>query len=476
MKKIIVLLILALPLMVSAGTKGEFRIPAVARPAIPANIVKLTDFGAKGDGTELCTKAFSEAMKALTAKGGGILEVPAGIWLTGPIQFENNIELRTSTGTLILFTDDINAYPEVDALFEGNTTKRRMSPLYAYGKENIAITGHGTFDGNGQAWRPVKKSKLTESQWKKLIASGGSVEKYIWFPEPRSRVSSRPTLLDFMYCKKVLLQDVTFSNSPAWNVHPCVCEDVTIERVNIKNPWYAQNGDGLDLESCTRAQILDTTFDVGDDAICIKSGKDAEGRKLGKPCQQVIISGCTVLRGHGGFVIGSEMSGGANDIRITNCVFNGTDTGIRFKSTRGRGGLVRNIFLDNIRMNNIAEDAFTCTLYYANKPVGGKADKATSAEDAIPPVTEETPCFKDIFLDNIVCHGAGRAIYFNGLPEMPIQNVIMENSLFVAKKGADINYAEDIDFSTVTIKAETGETMVETHTKAIKSPTPFSLP
>ena len=330
-----------------------------------------------------------------------------------------------------------------------------------------AITGHGTFDGNGQAWRPIKKNKLTESQWKKLVASGGSVEKNIWYPELKVRATTRPTLLDFMFCKKVLLQDATFSNSPAWNVHPCVCEDVTIERVNIKNPWYAQNGDGLDLESCTRAQILDTTFDVGDDAICIKSGKDAEGRKLGKPCQQVIISGCTVLHGHGGFVIGSEMSGGANDIRITNCVFNGTDTGIRFKSPRGRGGLVRNIFLDNIRMINISGDAFTFSLYYANKPVGGKADKNTSAEDAVPPVTEETPCFKDIFLDNIVCQGAERAIYFNGLPEMPIQNVIMENSLFVAKKGADINYAEDIDFSTVTIKAETGETLVESHTKNI---------
>ena len=217
--------------------------PAVARPAIPANIVKLTDFGAKGDGTELCTDAFAKAMKALTAKGGGILEVPAGIWLTGPIQFENNIELRTSTGTLVLFTDDIDAYPEVETLYEGNTMKRRMSPLYAYGKENIAITGHGTFDGNGQAWRPIKKSKLTESQWKKLVARGGSVEKNIWYPELKVRATIRPTLLDFMYCKKVLLQDATFSNSPAWNVHPCVCEDVTIERVNIKNPWFAQNGD-----------------------------------------------------------------------------------------------------------------------------------------------------------------------------------------------------------------------------------------
>ena len=467
-KTIISLLILALPLVASASPIGEFNMPAVARPAIPANIVKLTDFGAKGDGTELCTEAFAQAMKALSAKGGGILEVPAGIWFTGPIQFENNIELRTSAGTLILFTDDINAYPEVEALYEGNTTKRRMSPLYAYKKENIAITGPGTFDGNGQAWRPVKKNKLTENQWKKLVASGGSVEKNIWYPEIKERVSIRPVLLDFMYCNKVLLQDATFSNSPAWNVHPCVCEDVTIERVNIKNPWYAQNGDGLDLESCTRAQILNPTFDVGDDAICIKAGKDAEGRKLGKPCQQVIISGCTVLHGHGGFVIGSEMSGGANDIRITNCVFNGTDTGIRFKSTRGRGGVVRNIFLDNIRMNNIAEDAFTFSLFYANKPIGGKADKDTSAQDAIPEVTEETPCFKDIYLDNIVCQGAKRAIYFNGLPEMPIQNVVMENSLFVTEKGADINYAEDIDFSTVTIKTTNGEQLVESHTKNLK--------
>ena len=127
-------------------------------------------------------------------------------------------------------------------------------------------------------------------------------------------------------------------------------------------------------------------------------------------------------------------------------------------------------------MINIAGDAFTFSLYYANKPIGGKADKNTSAEDAVPPVTEETPCFKDIFLDNIICQGADRAIYFNGLPEMPIQNVVIANSLFVTKKGADINYAEDIDLSTTTIKVETGETMVEAHTKELKRPTPLPLP
>lgn len=460
-KRLLTLLLIMLPILANSANETTFKMPSVARPSIPDRSVKITDFGAKGDGSALCTEAFTKAMRQLSSMGGGKIIVPAGIWLTGPIQFESNIELHTEVGTLVLFTDDIEAYPIVETIYEGNTAKRRMSPLYAYNKENIAITGHGTFDGNGQAWRPAKRGKFTDDQWKALTASGGTVEKNIWYPEIKERSTTRPVLLDFMRCKKVLLADATFCNSPAWNIHPCVCEDVTIERVNIKNPWFAQNGDGLDLESCKRAIITNTTFDVGDDAICIKSGKDAEGRKLGKPCQDVFISGCTVLHGHGGFVIGSEMSGGANNIRITNCVFNGTDTGIRFKSTRGRGGLVENIFIDNIRMLNIAKEAFTFSLYYANKPVGGKADNDTSAADAIPPVTEETPCFRSIFLDNIICQGAERAIYFNGLPEMPIRNVLIQNSLFVAETGADINYAEDVTFDNVTIIPAKGEKLTK---------------
>ena len=234
---------------------------------------------------------------------------------------------------------------------------------------------------------------------------------------------------------------------------------MTIEGVTIRNPWYAQNGDGLDLEACNRAIIRNSIFDVGDDAICIKSGKDAEGRSWKKPCENVIIEGCTVLHGHGGFVIGSEMSSGARNSYVNNCVFNGTDTGLRMKSTRGRGGVVENIYMNNIRMLNIAGDAFTFHLYYANKPVAGKQDKDSKATDAVPPVTEETPCFKNLFVSNVVCQGAARAIYFNGLPEMPLDNLVMKNSLFVCDKGAEINYAKNIVFENVTIKNTKGERM-----------------
>ena len=172
-----------------------------------------------------------------------------------------------------------------------------------------------------------------------VMTSGKGIEmKNVWYPDAKNdefagkpgkpdmrRVTQRPVLLEFTSCQRVLLKDATFSNSPAWNIHPLKCEDVTIDHVTIRNPWYAQNGDGLDLESCNRAIIKNSTFDVGDDAICIKSGKNKEGRDWKMPCQNVVIEGCTVLHGHGGFVIGSEMSSGARNIYVNNCLFNGTN-------------------------------------------------------------------------------------------------------------------------------------------------------
>lgn len=450
--------------------EAPFAMPEVTLPTIPDNRVDLTQFGAVGDGGTLCTEAFAKAMAALDKMGGGHLNVPAGIWLTGPIQFVANVDLHVEQGALVLFTTDFDAYPEVTTIYEGNTSTRKMAPLWAYEVDNISITGPGSFDAQGEAWRPSKKGKFTGDQWKKLTSGSGVEQKSVWYPNAKEddqkgtpekpdmrRSLQRPVLLEFTRCNKVLLQDATFSNSPAWNVHPLMCDDLVIEHVNIRNPWYAQNGDGLDLESCNRVLVLNSTFDVGDDAICIKSGKDKEGRDWKRPCQNVVIEGCTVLHGHGGFVIGSEMSSGANNIYVHNCLFNGTDTGLRMKSTRGRGGVIENIYIDQINMCHISGDAFTFDLYYANKPVGGKADKDASASDPVPPVSEETPCFKNLYISNIICQGAQRAVFFNGLPEMPLSDLKMSNSLFVSEKGCELHYAKDITFENVKIQHSKGE-------------------
>ncbi len=452
-----------------------FKMPKVKLPEIPQRTFLLTDYGAKGDGAFVNTEAFSKVMKEAASKGGGKIVVPAGIWLTGPIQFENCTELHLEQGALVLFTTDFDAYPMVPTVYEGNSINKKMSPLWAAGKHDIAITGTGAFDAQGQAWRPSKKGKFTESQWKELTAGKGIVLKNVWYPDAKQdslagkadkpdmrRVTQRPVLLEFSNCKRVLLQDVTLSNSPAWNTHPLKCEDVTIDHVTIRNPWYAQNGDGLDLESCNRVVVKNSTFDVGDDAICIKSGKNKEGRDWKLPCQNVLIEGCTVLHGHGGFVIGSEMSSGAKNIYVNNCLFNGTDTGIRLKSTRGRGGVVENIYMNNINMVDIKGDAFTFDLYYANKPVAGQADNDSSSKDAVPAVTEETPCFKNLYISNIVCHGAKRAIYVNGLPEMPLENMQMKNSLFTeCVIGAELNFAKNILLDNVKIENNTGKRLIQ---------------
>ena len=413
-------------------------------PQIPDYSVNIKDFN--GD--------FNKAMKALSEMGGGRLIVPSGIWNTGPIEFENNCELHVEAGALVLFKSDYDAYKDVEVVYEGQKIRKKMSPLYAYNKHDVAITGRGSFDGNGQDWRPVKRSKMTESQWKELIKKGGTVENDVWIPEIRERSKTRPVMLDFIKCERVLLQDATFSNSPAWNLHPFLCKNVMIEGVTVRNPWYSQNGDGIDLECCDGAIIRNTSLDVGDDGICIKAGRDKEGRELKAPCQNVLIENCTVYHGHGGFTIGSEMSSGVKNVFVRNCTFIGTDAGLRFKSTRGRGGVVEYIYIQDINMVDIAGDAITFDLYYANRSVLEGYEAGSSASDPVPPVTEETPSFRQIYAVNVNCQGAKRAIYMNGLPEMPIEYVMLRNVNITADKGVVTKNVRNIMTQDVTVNGK----------------------
>jgi len=259
-------------------------------------------------------------------------------------------------------------------------------------------------------------------------------------------------MVSLVSCKNVLLQGVIFQNSPAWNIHPLMCENIIIDGVLARNPSYAQNGDALDLESCKNALIVNSKFDAGDDGICIKSGKDADGRKRGKPCENVVVNGCTVFAGHGGFVVGSEMSGGVKNIHVSDCQFLGTDVGLRFKSCRGRGGVVENIFIDNISMFDIKGDAITFDLYYGGKSVIEvleSGEKVNNIESK--PVDITTPAFRDINIQNINCRNAHRAMFFNGLPEMPIERISLRNIHISADQDAEFFNCKGIKKENVNI-------------------------
>ena len=457
-----------------------FGMPAISAPSIPGYTVSLTDFGAVGDGETLCTASFANAIDALSKRGGGHLIVPRGIWHTGPIVLKSNIDLHLEMGAVILFAADEALYPLIDTSFEGLDTRRCQSPLSGYDLENVSITGQGVIDGNGQYWRPLKKSKVTESQWKAFTQGKGVlVRPDYWVPSegyakgeksanmnvPQGMETAedwesvkrflRPVMVSLVRCKNVLLQGVIFQNSPAWNLHPLMCENIIIDHVLARNPSYAQNGDALDLESCRNALIVDSKFDAGDDGICIKSGKDADGRRRGRPCENVVVDGCTVFAGHGGFVVGSEMSGGVRNIMVRDCQFLGTDVGLRFKSTRGRGGIVENIFIDGISMTDIKTDAITFNMYYGGKSVAemlADGDNPNNTDKA--PVDETTPIFRHIDIRNVVCNGAGRAMEFNGLPEMPIDGISLSDIDIIATRDAEFHNCENINKHNVKITIE----------------------
>lgn len=455
-------------------------LPKIAEPTFRRDTFRIEKFGAIADGLTLNTISINKAIATCSAKGGGVVLVPGGVWLTGPVEMKSNVNLHIQRDAILLFTDDFDQYVLVEGTYEGRTSARNQSPIFGNNLENIAITGRGVVDGNGDVWRMVGKDKLTEREWKAKKASGGSVsaDDRVWFPSAKTRLAFetkrgtailpgqtlkdfeeikdylRPNLLVFTNCKKILLEGVTFQNSPAWCLHPVMCEDLTIRNVFAKNPDYAQNGDGLDVESCKNVLIEGCTFDVGDDGICIKSGKDEEGRKRGKPTENVIIRNNVVYKAHGGFVIGSEMSGGARNIFVYDCSFMGTDIGLRFKTARGRGGVVENIYVKNIRMKDIEGDAILWDMYYFTKPP--KAGEAVE----VPAVTDGTPRFRNFQISDIVCNGAKRGIFIRGLPEMKVKDIELSNIVLKSDKGAEIIEANDIRMKNVTLISDKANPVV----------------
>lgn len=417
------------------------------------NYYNVLTYGAKNDSSKLATVAIKNAIEAASKKGGGTVYFPAGKYLTGPIHLKSNITIFIDAGAELHFSDDFDDYlPMVKSRYEG-VDVTSFSPLfYAYNAENIAIIGRGIIDGHGKKWWDFVEGYKEGQPRSKWQLTFDELNKDILLPDdPRQmkRGFLRPPLIQTMYCKNFLIQGVTIRNSPFWTVNPEFCENVTIHAVSIINPKsLAPNTDGINPESCKNVRISDCFISVGDDCITIKSGKDGPGRRTAVPAENYTITNCTMMSGHGGVVIGSEMSGDVRKITISNCVFDGTDRGIRLKTARGRGGIVEEIRISNIIMKNIRDQAIVLDMQYAK----------TNPE----PISERTPRFRNIHFSNITGQ-TNQAAYINGLEEMPIENITFNDINLDAKTGFTIQNANKIEFHNVTVNTELGAAI-----KAIK--------
>lgn len=404
----------------------------------------VTRFGAKRDSSAKATNAIAKAIAAASKAGGGTVYFPAGKYLTGPIHLKSNITIHIDAGAELHFSDNFDDYlPMVESRYEG-VDVTSFSPLfYAYKAENITITGRGLIDGHGKKWWDFVegyKNDQPRSRWQFIF---DSLNKNILLPDDPKQMKRgflRPPFIQPMYCKNVRIEGISIRNSPFWTINPQFCENVTITGVTINNP-PSPNTDGINPESCKYVHISDCHISVGDDCITIKSGKDIPGRTKAAPAQNYTITNCTMLSGHGGVVIGSEMSGGVKNIVISNCVFDGTDRGIRIKTTRGRGGVVEDIRVDNIIMKNIREQAIVLDMAYSK----------TTPE----PVSERTPKFRNIRLSNITAYTRD-AIFINGLEEMPVQEFSVQDAYFEAESGIVIRKAKDIELKNVRIATRRG--------------------
>lgn len=356
----------------------------------------IKDFGAAPDGKRACTEAFAGAVKAVCEAGGGTVYVPPGRYLTGPIRLTSNTTLYLDAGARLLFSRKAEDYPLVRSRWEGVEGMTYSPQLFGEGVENVTITGRGVLDGQGDYWWDLFR------------------EKRLLYPRPR--------LVGFQDSANILIEGVQMVNSPSWTINPIRCGNVTVSKVTIKNPADSPNTDGINPDSCRYVHISDCHLDVGDDCIAVKSG--TEDCSLKVPSENIVIANCTMIHGHGGVVIGSEMSGGVRNVLISNCIFAGTDRGIRIKSRRGRGGVV-----EDLRANNIVMTGVTCpfvvNMYYFCGP-GGKEGHVWD-KSPYPP-SEQTPVFRRIHFSNITVREARAAAGFiYGLPEMPVEEVTFTN-------------------------------------------------
>jgi polygalacturonase len=429
--------------------------------SLQAKTYNMQELGADITGQKKCSELINKTIEQAASEGGGTLYFPAGQYLTGPIYMKSNITLNVEAGALIRFSDDFEDYlPFMKVRWEGVFMNSFAPLINAQNAENITITGRGTLDGQGEKWWKFHWNAAVQIRDKGAVEQPADFQQ-LWDDANKDVVYSpyyantikrkffRPPFIQFLECKNIRIDGVTLQNSPFWTINPEGCDNLLVHGITIKNPDSGPNTDGINPSSCRNVRISDCFISVGDDCITIKSGRDADGRNYGKPCENITITNCVMLSGHGGVVIGSEMSGGVKKVTISNCVFDGTDAGIRLKASRGRGGVVEEIRVDNIVMNNIQKNAFIFDLFY---------DRSSQLE----PVSERTPIFHNIHLSNITGSNVKKVGYITGIEEMPIEEISFSNINMVAENGFTAKTAKNIQFHNVDFAVAQGASIALT--------------
>ncbi|WP_374165332.1 glycoside hydrolase family 28 protein [Arcticibacter sp. MXS-1] len=411
----------------------------IKAPVFKNKDFNITDYGAKGDGVTKNTEAFRKAIEACNKAGGGRVIVPAGKFFTGPIYLKSNVNLHLQDNSVIIFSRDTKDYPLVLVRWEGMDCMNYSPQIYAYGEENIAVTGSGLLDGNADQnnWWPWKRG--TPSQAKARDSLHVLMRQKV---DPRKRVFGdghylRPYMLQPYNCKNLLISGVRMINSPMWFISPVMCENVTIEKVRVES--HGPNTDGCDPDACRNVLIKDCYFDTGDDCIAIKSGRDEDGRGFGRPAENHIIEGCIMKDGHGGIVIGSEIAGGARNIYAINCKMSSPelDRVLRIKTSSSRGGIIENVFMKDVQVGTYKDAAIWFNMFYENP---GKY----------------IPTIRNIWVENLDVEAGGDfAIYARAYKESPVQHLKLVNcNIRGVKKAVDADHVKDVDLRNVKINGQ----------------------
>jgi hypothetical protein len=404
----------------------------------PSNFCSIEDYGAKGDGVTLNTIAFAEAIADCAKQGGGHVIIPPGKFLTGAIILEDNITLEVQEGAELIFSQNVRDYlPPVFSRYEGMEYYNYSPAIYARDCHDIALTGKGHINGQGEAWWIWKSWQQKGA--KKLYALADAevpVEERV-FATPEDGL--RPSLIQFVNCERVLVEGVTIENGPMWTLHPLYSREVVIRDITITT--QGPNNDGIVLDSSENVLVEHVRLNTEDDAIVIKSGVDKDGKRVGKPSENIIIRDCFVGHGNGGVVIGSEMSGDVRNVLVSRCQFEGTKRGFRVKSAPGRGGVIENIWVENITMKNILAEAIFLNMYYDSKNV-------------VRPTTIDPPLFRNFFFKNITCQGSANGIILTGASDSFIQDVSFENIEMTSQNGSSFYNTTRLTLHNVNIQAK----------------------